>query len=203
MSSTHRSITCVRCILRTYTTYYIQHSICCLCVCALRRCLSRGYVHTTVAAEFPTYFPPVLIVLNIVLHNQRHINCTADIANSVELRTTREATSWTATQELRCISCNPKVHYSFTRVLHWARPVQLASSHPISVWIFVTILFFTVKRSPTPNPQFSGPPLFSCPRLLIHCIRSCLPSATWGLSMLWWQETHLTRTAAWSNRILL
>lgn len=47
------------CTLHTYTTYYIHHSVCCLCVCALRRCLSLGKVHTTVAAEFPIYFPLV------------------------------------------------------------------------------------------------------------------------------------------------
>jgi hypothetical protein len=42
--------------------------------------------------------------------------------------------------------------------------------------IFVTSLFFTVRScSPTPNPKAGGPPLVSCPRLLIQYIRSYPP----------------------------
>jgi hypothetical protein len=53
--------------------------------------------------------------------------------------------------------------------------------------------------SPTPNPQAGGPPLVSCPRLLIQYSRryppyleAFPPSATWGSFMLWWQGTYLT-----------
>jgi hypothetical protein len=44
------------------------------------------------------------------------------------------------------------------------------------LWIFITILFFTVRSCyPTPNPQARGPPLVGCPRLLIQYIRSYPP----------------------------
>jgi hypothetical protein len=52
---------------------------------------------------------------------------------------------------------------------------------------------------PHAQPQAGGPPLVSCPRLLIQYIRSYppypeefLPFATWGRVMPSWQGTHLT-----------
>jgi len=52
--------------------------------------------------------------------------------------------------------------------------------------------FFTVRGlSHPPYRQAEGPPLIGDPLLLIHNIRSFLPTATWESYIPWWKWSYL------------
>ena len=112
--------------------------------------------------------------------------------NSVKQSHSWEANSFSVSQEIPHILWSLRVYTTFT----CSYPDPKDQSKYEALWKLHSLsrfLWWDVVTT-LPNPQAGGPPLSSCLRLLIQCIRSyppypkaVRPSTNWGCLTPWWK----------------
>jgi hypothetical protein len=111
-----------------------------------------------------------------------------------------ETKGFSASQEIPRILGNQRVHNCFHKCLPPGPIPQSISPGPrLSVWIFRNNTCFYGEELLAPRPSWRTTPCrlpataYSIYSQLPSILEAIPPSATWGRTMLWWQETHLSR----------
>jgi hypothetical protein len=111
----------------------------------------------------------------------------------MEQNPSSEANRFSASQEIPCILCNPKVPYRF----HWCFCVNISYHDTFLRWV--------VSTSPIPKLGITPCRLSSIAYSIYWQIASVWdavpPSATWGRAMPWWQGPTYHQTRVITVRI--
>jgi hypothetical protein len=115
----------------------------------------------------------------------------------MEHSTSWEANSFSVSQVIPHIVCGPKVHTTFTKT-HPLSPSSSKGSNQVRGLVndtkHCTVSWWEVV-STLPDPKAGGPPLSSCPLLLIQCIHSYPPYLKAAHLSTNWGQHHAAVTA--------